>query len=117
MQVVYSVFRFLRYLFPWQKRRFVAQVAGEVARQCHGDLWRYSCLKIREMGISEIRGYIRALAIGFAEREAEQVLARRHIDRRLLAEVVASAVEQLITLAIRDALTEQPACERKTIAA
>jgi hypothetical protein len=108
---------FLSHWLPWQKTRLVQQVAGEVARQCRASLWQYLGHKTTMMSISEIRGYVRAHAIGFVGNEVDRACLRRRIGLSLRAQVAAAAVEQLITMVIHDVLCEQPPCDIKTMAA
>jgi hypothetical protein len=65
------------------------------------------------MEVAEIRGYVRALADGFIAPEVDQVLDRRRLSPALRPQVLASAVEQLISLTVRDALSHvSPAAAR-----
>jgi hypothetical protein len=107
----------LRRWFPGQSAWFVEQVAGEVACRCRPSLWQRTCRETATMSVSEIRGYVRAQASGLVAPEVDAALANHGIRQTLRPRVIDSAVERLIAMMIRDALSEQPACEMKMIAA
>jgi hypothetical protein len=69
----------LEYLLPWRRTRFVEQVAGEVARQCHASLWRRVGRHLGDMSLAQIRGYVRAQALECVEEEVGRTLHRRHL--------------------------------------
>jgi hypothetical protein len=99
------------FLFPWQQTRLVEQVGGEAARECRADFWQCIAPRIVGMSVAEVRGYVRALAEGVVATEVEQAINRRRLNSALRPRVVAAAVDQLINLAVRDALSDaaQPA--------
>jgi hypothetical protein len=105
------------FLFPWHQTRLVEQVGGEVARECRGDFWRGVCPRVVGMGVAEVRGYVRALAEGFIVTEVDQVLERRRLSPALRPKVVASAVDQLINLAVRDSLSDVSPANVRPLAA
>ena len=103
------------FLFPWHQARLVEQVGGEVARECRADFWQGVCPRVVGMGVAEVRGYVRAIAEGFVVTEVDQVLDRRRLNPALRPRVVASAVDQLINLAVRDALSDVSPANAQTI--
>jgi hypothetical protein len=105
------------FFFPWRQASLVSQVGGEVARQCRADFWQCVCLRVAGMEVAEIRGYVRALADGFIAIEVDQVLERRRLSTALRPHVVASAVEQLINLTVRDALSHVSPANVRPLAA
>jgi hypothetical protein len=76
---MFAHFNFLQYLFPWRRTRFVEQVAGEVARQCHASLLRRVGQHLEDMSLAQIRGYVRAQARECVEEEVGRTLHRRHL--------------------------------------
>ncbi len=105
-------------LFSWQRTRLlVEQMGGEVARECRADFWRRVCPRVTGMSVGEIRGYTRALAEGAIVTEVDQVLERRRLTLALRDRVVASGVDQLVSLIVRDALSEDPPASVRPLAA
>jgi hypothetical protein len=117
MMTDFSIPRFLQHIFPWQKARLVEQTAGEVARQCREGLWRRIAGRTSMMSASEIRGYVRARAVGFVGEEVGQTLARHQLSSGLGPQVTASALDQLIAMVIHDVLCEQTHSDVSTMAA
>jgi hypothetical protein len=105
------------FLFPWSKARLVEQVGGEVARECRAELWQRVRRQVAGMSVPELRGYVRAHAAGIAAIQVEQVLERRSLKPRLRARVLASGIEQLVSMAVRDALIEEVPLEARPLAA
>lgn len=110
------VAKILALLFSGHRKRLIDQLAGEAARDCRGQLWRGICRQIRSMTPSEIRGYARALAAGLIEETVEHVLERWNADTSLRDQVVASGIEQLMVMAVRDALSD-PFVDEERLAA
>jgi hypothetical protein len=108
---------FLTLLFSWSKARLIEQVGGEVARECHNQLWQRVRRQVAGMSVSEIRGYVRAHAAGIAAAEVEEVLDRRSLKSAMGARVLASSVDQLVSMAVRDALAEESSADARTLAA
>ena len=74
-------------LFAWLDHSLVRQAAGELARECHVDLWEATSERASQMTRDEARGYIRAFAPEFLVREIDLVLhARRVRDSLRLAD-------------------------------
>jgi hypothetical protein len=94
------------FLFPWQQTRLVEQVGGEAARECRAHFWHCVAPRVAGMSVAEVRGYARALAEGFVAPEADAAIGRRRLNPALRPQVVAVAVEQLISLAVRDSLSD-----------
>ncbi len=109
--------RFWLLLFPWNQTLVVEQAGGEVARECRADLWRRIRLRVDGMSIPEARGYIRAQAAGIAAALVDQVLGRRSLKPTLRSRVLASGIDQLVGMTIRDALSEESTADAKTRAA
>jgi hypothetical protein len=107
----------LRHWFSRQRTALVHQLADDVARRCRRTLWQRTCHETAMMSIPEIRGYVRAQASGLVEFEADAALANHDATGSLRGQIVDAALEQLIAMMIRDALSEQPACEMQMIAA
>lgn len=68
------------------------------------------------MAPSEIRGYARALAAELLDETVEHVLDRWDADLSLREQVIDSGVEQLVVMAVRDALSD-PSADEERIAA
>jgi hypothetical protein len=100
--------RFLNVLLPWRNDRLIEQAAGEVARQCQGDLWNKVCRRLDNMSLAEVRGYARAQAGEYAEAEVDLVLERRQLHPSLRARVLDSAIDQLIFMTVRTLLSREP---------
>jgi len=104
-------------LFPWRQRRLADRLGGEAARQCRADLWRRICQRSRSMGVPEIRGYARAQAADLLAAEVERVLDRHHLGQTFKKRVLTAAVDQLVGMAVRDALSEPSSADAEKIAA
>ena len=104
-------------LSPWSKARLVDQAGGEVARQCRAEVWQRVHRQVAGMSVPEIRGYVRAHAAGIAVAQVEEVLSRRSLRPTLGPRVLASGVDQLVSMTIRDALIGEPASEARPLAA
>jgi hypothetical protein len=108
----------LSFLFPWQRTRLVVeQMGGEVARECRADFWRRLSRRVVGMSVAEVRGYARALAEGAVVAEVDHVIERRRLTLALRDRVVASGVDQLVSLAVRDALSEESPVSARPLAA
>jgi hypothetical protein len=107
----------LAFLLPWRRTRLVEQAGGEVARECRADLWQRVRRPVAGMSVPELRGYVRAHAVGIAATHVEQVLGRRSLNSALQVRVLASSVDQLVSMAVRDALTEESPGEARNLAA
>jgi hypothetical protein len=105
------------HLFPWCRARLVEQAGGEVARECRAELWQRVHRQVACMSVPEIRGYVRAHAAGVAAAQVEEVLSRRSLKPSLGSRVLASGIDQLVNLTIRDALIGEPATEVRPLAA
>ena len=68
------------------------------------------------MAPAEIRGYARALAAELLDEAVEHVLDRWDADLSLREQVIDSGVEQLVAMAVRDALGD-PFADEERIAA
>jgi hypothetical protein len=104
-------------LFPWLRARLVEQAGGEVARECRAELWQRVHRQVASMSVPEIRGYVRAHAAGIAAAQVEEVLSRRSLKPSLGTRVLASGIDQLVNLTIRDALIGEPPAEARPLAA
>jgi hypothetical protein len=104
-------------LFPWRQIRLVEQAGGEIARQCRADLWKRVRRQTVGMNTSEIRGYARAYAAGFADSQVDQVLDRRSLKPSLRHRVLASGIEQLVGMVVRDALCNDVSADARPLAA
>ncbi len=104
-------------LFPWSRARLVEQAGGEVARECRAELWRRVRRQVASMSVPEIRGYVRAHAAGIAAVQVEAVLSRRALKPSLGTRVLASGVDQLVSMTVRDALIDESPAEARTLAA
>ena len=105
------------FFFPWRQTRLVSQVGGEVARQCRADFWQCVCSRVVGMDVAEIRGYVRAIADGYIGAEVDHAFNRRRLSPVLRPQVVASAVDQLINLTVRDALSQGSPANVRPLAA
>jgi hypothetical protein len=105
------------WLFPWHRARLVEQAGGEAARECRAAFWQRLAPRTAGMDVAEVRGYAHALAEGFVTANVDRVLERRRLGPSLRAEVMASAVRQLIGFAVRDALSEELSAMARPLAA
>ena len=69
------------------------------------------------MSVPELRGYVRAHAAGIAAAQVEQVSKPPFSKPALHDRVLASGVDQLVSMAVRDALTEESPAEARSLAA
>jgi hypothetical protein len=100
-------------LFPSYRARLIEQAGGEVARECQTSLWKRVRQQTYGMSAPEIRGYARAHAAEFAANHVDLVLDRRSLQPSLRLSVLASSIDQLVSMTIRDALSdEMPAVAR-----
>jgi hypothetical protein len=104
-------------LFPWVRARLVEQAGGEVARECHAELWQRVRRQVAGMSVPEIRGYVRAHAAGIVAGQVEEVVSRRSLRPALVTRVLASGIDQLVTMAVRDALIDESPAEARPMAA
>lgn len=95
----------------------VDQLGGEAARECRSDVWRRICLRTRNMGAPEIRGYARAQAADVLPAEVERVLDRHRLGHSLKNRVLAAGIEQIVGMLVRDALSEPYSADPEKIAA
>jgi hypothetical protein len=109
--------RTIAVVLPGYRTRLIEQVGGEVARECHASLWQDVRRQIFNMSIPEARGYVRAQAAWAADVIVGPSLDRYALKSTLRAEVLASGVEQLIAMIVRDSLGEALTTDVKTIAA
>ncbi len=96
----------LAFLCSRRQARLVEQVGGEVARECRADFWQWVYPRVVGMSIAGVRGYVRAIAEGFIQGEVDHIVNRRRLSPALRPQIVAAGVEQLIHLAVRDALSD-----------
>jgi len=108
---------FLRVLFPWYDAYLVTQVAGEVARECRADLWNRVQMRLANMSIAEVRGYIRAYAVGCVGLEVRQAASRRNLRQGLWSRIEKAAVDQLVGMIARDVLSGELSYSQKSLAA
>lgn len=107
----------ISFLLPWQHNRLVEQLGGEVARECHADLWKCVRPHVMGMDVAETRGYVRARAEEFVVTSVDHVFERRRPNDSLRPRVVALAVEQIIHWVVRDALSDNSPVEARPMAA
>jgi hypothetical protein len=89
-------------LFAWLDISLVRQAGGELARECHDAVWELTYEKARSMSRDEARGYIRAFAPDFLQKEVDLVLQRRRVRESLRQEILAEAAEQLVDLVVKN---------------
>jgi hypothetical protein len=103
----------LTILSPSYRARLIEQAGGEIARECQTSLWNRVRQKTFGMSVPEIRGYARAHAAEFAANFVDLVLDRRSLQPSLRLPVLASSIDQLVSMTVRDALCdEMPAVAR-----
>jgi hypothetical protein len=107
----------LRFLFTWRNVSVVEQAAGEVARQCRALLWQRTYLRMAEMSMAQIRGYVRAQAAEVVGSEVERVLCRRGLSPALREGISEAAVTQLIAGIAHDMLSGELMGSPRTLAA
>jgi hypothetical protein len=90
-------------LFAWLDASLVHQAAGELARECHAAVWEAVGEQAIAMSRNEARGYIRAFAPEFLEKEVGLVLQRRRVRESLRQRIVLEATEQVVELILKDA--------------
>jgi hypothetical protein len=107
----------LPFLVPGYRSRLIEQAGGEIARECRADLWNRVRQQTIGMSIPEIRGYVRAHAAGIAESQIDLVLDRRSLRASLRTHVLASSIDQLVGMAVRDALSDEMPADARLMAA
>jgi hypothetical protein len=105
--------RILATVFPQFRNQLIEQVGGEIARECRAGLWQSVRRQVATMGIPEARGYVRAQASWFVPTAVGPTLDRYALKPTLRAEVLASGVEQLIAMLVREALSEAVAADNE----
>ncbi|MEN6449958.1 MAG: hypothetical protein ABFC96_05670 [Thermoguttaceae bacterium] len=93
-------------LFPWRRARTADQAGGEIARQCRADLWRRLRPVADGMSPAELRGYARAQATSLVEFEADRLLERHCLRTSMRDRVLAAGIDQVVTMAVRDVLSD-----------
>ena len=99
----------LHRLLAWLDVSLVRQAAGELARECHIAVGEATYEKVCRMSRDEARGYIRALAPEFLDKEVDLVLQRRRVRASLRQRILAEATEQIVELVVKDVLPHQVA--------
>jgi hypothetical protein len=117
MDSTYSPEKLRTLLFPWRQRRAAEQAAGELARHCRAELWRRIWQHAAGMSPAELRGYARARAAGLVAAEADRLLGQRRLRPAMRGHALATAVDQAVKMAVRDALGNPPPENARTIAA
>jgi hypothetical protein len=117
MQRKFSASSLVDFLFPWRSRRLAEQLGGQLAKECRADLSRQGCPGMGSMTIAAIRGYMRAQAGGCIESKLDEVMFRRGSNPALRARVAASAIDQLVAMAVRDVLNGERPARRRLLAA
>jgi hypothetical protein len=107
----------LGFVFPRFRARLVELAAGELARECRADLWRQIRFSSVGMSTPEIRGYARARANVVAADHVDEVLDHLLLGQSLRAGVLATGVEELARMAVRDALREDAVAAVRPLAA
>jgi hypothetical protein len=107
----------LKLLFSWRNARLVEQAAGEIARQCRAPLWQRTYLRMAEMSMAQIRGYVRAHAAALVESEVDRVLCHRSLSPALYGEIREAAIGQLIGGVAHDVLNGELPASTRTMAA
>jgi hypothetical protein len=69
------------------------------------------------MSIAEVRGYTRARSMKLLDEEVQRACTRHRLGDSWRSSILASAMDQLIVMVVRDVLSEQPPCVINTIAA
>jgi len=104
-------------VFPWYRSRLIEQAGGEVARECRAELWRQVRWQAECMSTPEIRGYARAYAAEFADAQVDDVLGRHFLRPALRLRVLISGIDQLVNMAVRDALSVEMSADVRPLAA
>ena len=91
--------RFLEIFFPVNMRRQMAELATEIARRCQPAAVAVVGERIRQIGIAEARGYIRARSRRVVENEIDELIltapAIRNVPRGPLVERDARAYHRV----------------------
>jgi hypothetical protein len=104
-------------LFPWRHTSLVGQLADEVARECQAKVSQSVCLRTEEMSPSEIRGYVRAFAVGCVVPQVDQTIRNRHLKPAVRNKIVDAAIDRLVSLVTHDILCRvHPATNVRTAA-
>jgi hypothetical protein len=107
----------LMLLSPRHRARLIEQAGGEIARSCLAELWQRVRWTAQGMSTPELRGYARAHAAPIAAAQADQVLTLRGLKPALRGRVLASSINQLVSMAIRNALSDDAPAEARPLAA
>jgi len=112
-----TVRRVMAMFFPQYRARLIEQVGGEVARECRAGVWQCVRQQVGCMSVPEARGYVRAQAEWFAAVRVGPSLDRYSLKPSLRTQVLASGVEQLVAMIVRDSLREAVVADARTLAA
>ncbi|MCE5302163.1 MAG: hypothetical protein LLF97_03520 [Planctomycetaceae bacterium] len=102
------------YFTLWRNARLVEQAASQIVDQCRDDLWQRMRQPAATMSPPEIRGYVRALAMGVV---CEQLSRENQLKPALRGRVAEAAVDQLIGLVVHGALSGALPAKPATMAA
>ncbi|MEN6406655.1 MAG: hypothetical protein ABFC77_09300 [Thermoguttaceae bacterium] len=102
------------YFPPWRSTRLVQQAADEIVDQCRDDLWQRMRQPAATMSPPEIRGYVRALAMGVV---CERLSHADDVKPALRGRVAEAAVDQLIGMVVHGALSGVLPVKTATMAA
>lgn len=101
--------RFLRNLFAADTRRQLAQLATEIARRSQPAADEVVGSRIRDLGIAEARGYVRARARRVVENEIDELLETAPmIGTMPRGPLVEETLERIIVWVIAESLKSAP---------
>jgi hypothetical protein len=101
--------RFLEFLFPVNTRRQLAQLATEIARRSQPAVVAVVGGPIRQLGIAEARGYIRARARRVIEDEIDELTATAPVIRTMpRGPLVEETLERIIVWVIAESVKSAP---------
>jgi hypothetical protein len=101
MSLIQQIFQFL---FSWRNSSRVEQIAGEAARECQADLWHSVYPRTVNMNPAEIRGYVRAYAVGYLTTQVDCAVSQYHLQPALKKQILGSAIDQLVSLVSHEVL-------------
>lgn len=105
-----SWFRRLAGHFGLGRARQLDQLALVIAQRCQPTVWRRVAAPSLAMTPSELRGYIRARAVGVVQDHVRLSISENRSQARLdRAALVEQALEQVVRLAIRQWLSARTA--------
>jgi len=98
----------LDWLFNWLDTSLIQQTAGELARECHSEIWEKLGDDLGLMTPAKAREYVQEFALEAVNAEVKAIMQRHRVRAVLQPQVVSHAVEQLVELVVKDVARLRP---------